>query len=65
MIEHKQINSVKRKKSNCNAAYILFSVYNTDADIHYVNMFLPHNGAGITLGCQQTHNCCSQMKLHT
>ena len=58
MMKHRQIDNVKRKKSNCNAVYILFSVYNTDADIYHVNAFLPCNGTGITLRCQQTHNCC-------
>ena len=53
------------KRLNCNAAYISFSVYNTDVDIHYVDAFLCHNDAGITLGCQQIHNCDSQMKLCT
>ena len=65
MTKHKQVDSVKKKKLNCNAVYISFSVYNTDIDIHYVDASLPHNGAGITLGCQQVHNCDSQMKLHT
>ena len=40
------------KKLNCNAAYISFSVYNTDVDIHHVNMSLCYNGTDITLGCQ-------------
>ena len=51
IIKHKQVNDVKRKKSNCNAVYILFSVYNIDVDIHHVDVFLLHNDAGITLRC--------------
>ena len=65
MTKHKQINSVKMKKSNYNAVYISFSVYNTDVDIHHIDTSLCHNGTSITLGYQQIYNCDSQMKLHT
>ena len=64
-MKHKQIDNVKMKRLSCNTAYISFSVYNTDVDIHYIDVSLHHNGAGITLGCQQIHNCDSQMKLCT
>ena len=63
IIKHKQIDSVKMKKSNCNAVYISFSVYNTDIDIHHINMFFHHNDISITLECQQIHNCDFQMKF--
>ena len=53
------------KKLNYNAVYISFSVYNTDVDIHHVNMSFHYNDVGITLECQQIYNCCSQMKLCT
>ena len=62
MMKHKQVDSVEMKKLSCNTAYISFSVYNTDVDIHHVGTSLCHNGTGITLGCQQIHNCDSQMK---
>ena len=65
MMKHKQIDSVKMKKLNCNAVYISFSVYNIDVDIYYVDVFLYCNGASIILRCQQIHNCDSQMKFHT
>ena len=64
MTKHKQINNLKMKKLNCNTVYISFSVYNTDVDIYYVDIFLCHNNISITLKCQQIHNCNSQMKLH-
>ena len=64
-MKHKQINSVKREKLNCNAVYISFSVYNIDVDIYYVDVFFLCNDISITLGCQQIHNCDSQMKLCT
>ena len=38
MMKHKQINCVKRKKLSCNTVYISFSVYNTDVDIHHINV---------------------------
>ena len=57
MIKHKQVDRVKMKKLNCNTVYISFSVYNIDVDIHYINVFLHHNNAGITLKCQQIYNC--------
>ena len=38
MIEHKQVNNVKRKKLNDNTVYISFSVYNTDVDIHHISV---------------------------
>ena len=63
MIKHKQIDKMKMKKSNCNTVYISFSVYNIDVDIYHVNVSLYYNGTGITLECQQIHNCGSQMKL--
>ena len=47
------------KKLSCNTVYISFSVYNTDVDIHYVNVFLCYNDTSITLKCQQIHNCGS------
>ena len=50
-MKHKQIDSVKMKKSSCNAVYISFSVYNTDVNIHYVDTFLCCNDVSITLGC--------------
>ena len=65
MMKHRQIDDVERNKLSCNAIYILFSVYNTDPDIHHVDVFLFCNGTDITLRCQQTHNCCFQMKLCT
>ena len=65
MMKHKQIDNVKMKKLNCNAVYILFSVYNTDVNIHHIDVFLCCNDTGITLKCQQIHNCGSQMKLCT
>ena len=64
-MKHKQVDSIKRKKSSCNAVYISFFVYNTDVDIHYISTSLSHNGTDITLRCQQIHNCDSQIKLHT
>ena len=65
MTKHKQVDRVEMKKLSCNAVYISFSVYNTDVDIHYVNTSFHCNDAGITLRCQQIHNCGSQMKLCT
>ena len=65
MMKHKQVDSVKMKKSSCNTVYISFSVYNTDVNIYHVNVFLCCNNTSITLKCQQIHNCDSQMKLHT
>ena len=40
-MKHKQVDNVKRKKSSCNTAYISFSVYNIDIDIHHVSMPSP------------------------
>ena len=64
-MKYKQINNVKMKKLNCNTVYISFSVYNTNVNIHHVDVSLCYNGAGITLGGQQIHNCDSQIKLCT
>ena len=63
--KHKQVDSVKMKKLSCNTVYILFSIYNTDVDIHHIDVSFHCNDTSITLGCQQIHNCDSQMKLHT
>ena len=52
IMKHKQVNNVKTKKSNCNTAYISFSVYNTDVNIYHVDISLYHNDASITLECQ-------------
>ena len=38
MMKYKQINNMKKKKSNYNAVYISFFVYNTDVDIHYIDV---------------------------
>ena len=51
MIKYKQINNVKMKKSNYNTVYISFSVYNTDVDIYYVNVFFCYNDISIILKC--------------
>ena len=39
------------KKLSCNTVYISFSVYNTDVDIHNVDMFFCYDDASITLKC--------------
>ena len=65
IIKYKQINKVKMKKLNCNAVYISFFIYNNDVNIYHVNVSFCCNGAGITLGCQQIHNCDFQIKFCT
>ena len=51
-MKHKQIDNMKMKKLNCNTVYISFFIYNTDINIHYINVFLCCNDVDITLECQ-------------
>ena len=41
MMKCKQVNSMKKKKLNCNAVYISFFVYHIDVDIYHVDVSFP------------------------